>query len=379
MGMAHEVQAGGTTTAFSGTQTAFPGTQTAFPGTQTAYPGQSGTETAYPGMVSGMATAYPGMSTVNGGELNLGEIGHARKTMMGAKLDAMADSVSGQTVVDAKGYLTDLNGLMPKNLGNIGDIKRGRILLKSVRETNPKHPPAWIASAMLEKVSGKLQQARNIIIKGTEVNPDSEEIWEEAIKLVAPAQQKSLAAQAVNAIPNSVALWIQACGLESDKKSKRAVLRKALVTVPDSVELWKAAVDLEEPEDAKVLLEHASIHAAHAIRSPSVLCAFDPARAYAGAVLQRRGPGTPSCILSVIPSMLTDVCVIVMTPFSHIRPRSSARNLSSSGLRWLTWRRCQMHGKSSTEHGGQCQPTVQFGLLLPGSRSQQATRKTSKS
>ena len=80
---------------------------------------------------------------------------------------------------------------------------------------------AWIASAMLEKVSGKLQQARNIIIKGTEVNPDSEEIWEEAIKLVAPAQQKSLAAQAVNAIPNSVKLWIQACGLESDKKSKR--------------------------------------------------------------------------------------------------------------------------------------------------------------
>ena len=61
--------------------------------------------------------------------------------MMGAKLDAMADSVSGQTVVDAKGYLTDLNSLMPKNLGNIGDIKRGRILLKSVRETNPKHPP----------------------------------------------------------------------------------------------------------------------------------------------------------------------------------------------------------------------------------------------
>ena len=37
-----------------------------------------------------------------------------------------------------------------------------------------------------------------------------------------------------------------------------AVLRKALVTVPDSVELWKAAVDLEDPEDARVLLEHAT-------------------------------------------------------------------------------------------------------------------------
>lgn len=28
--------------------------------------------------------------------------------MLGLKLDAMADSVSGQTVVDPKGYLTDL-------------------------------------------------------------------------------------------------------------------------------------------------------------------------------------------------------------------------------------------------------------------------------
>lgn len=45
------------------------------------------------------------------------------------------------------------------------------MLLKSVRETNPHHPPAWIASARLEEVTGKLQVARNLIMKGTEMCP----------------------------------------------------------------------------------------------------------------------------------------------------------------------------------------------------------------
>lgn len=249
----------GTSTAFPGTQTAFPGTQTAFPGTQTSY---GGTQTAYPGTGTaypGIGTAYPGTQTAQpgGGELNLGEIGHARKTMMGVKLDQASDSVSGQTVVDAKGYLTDLNMATPKNLGNIGDVKKGRLLLKSVRSTNPKHAPAWIASAGLEEITGKIQAARNLIMKGTEVCPQSEEIWLEAIRLMPKEQQKSVAAQAIGACPTSVGLWIRATELEGDKKSKRAVLRKALETVPDSVRLWKAAVTLEEENDAKVLLQGA--------------------------------------------------------------------------------------------------------------------------
>ena len=55
------------------------------------------------------------------------------------------------------------------------DIKKARLLLKSVRETNPHHPPAWIASARLEEVTGKLQVARNLIMKGTEMCPKVKE------------------------------------------------------------------------------------------------------------------------------------------------------------------------------------------------------------
>lgn len=67
-----------------------------------------------------------------------------------------------------------LNTLLCESLTHVclrmsSDIKKARLLLKSVRETNPHHPPAWIASARLEEVTGKLQVARNLIMKGTEM------------------------------------------------------------------------------------------------------------------------------------------------------------------------------------------------------------------
>ena len=59
-----------------------------------------------------------------------------------------------------------------------------RLLLKSIRDSNPKHPPAWIASANLEEVTGKQQTARNLIISGCEQCPSSEDLWVEAIRLM---------------------------------------------------------------------------------------------------------------------------------------------------------------------------------------------------
>jgi pre-mRNA-processing factor 6 len=40
------------------------------------------------------------------------------------KLDSMADSVSGQTVIDPKGYLTDLGSMAINSSTEISDIKK---------------------------------------------------------------------------------------------------------------------------------------------------------------------------------------------------------------------------------------------------------------
>ena len=111
------------------------------------------------------STVLNGFATPSG-DIDMKKIGQARNTLMDMKLTQVSDSVSGQTVVDPKGYLTDLQSMLPNYGGDINDIKKARLLLKSVRETNPNHPPAWIASARLEEVVGKMQAARNLIIKG---------------------------------------------------------------------------------------------------------------------------------------------------------------------------------------------------------------------
>ena len=49
-------------------------------------------------------------------------------------------------MVDPKGYLTDLQSMLPSHGGDINDVKKARLLLKSVRETNPKHPPGKLVS-----------------------------------------------------------------------------------------------------------------------------------------------------------------------------------------------------------------------------------------
>ncbi|KAI5638418.1 tetratricopeptide repeat domain-containing protein [Phthorimaea operculella] len=210
---------------------------------------------------SGLASMMPGVATPGmltpSGDLDLRKIGQARNTLMNVKLSQVSDSVSGQTVVDPKGYLTDLQSMIPTYGGDINDIKKARLLLKSVRETNPNHPPAWIASARLEEVTGKMQSARNLIMKGCEINPSSEELWLEAARLQPPDTARAVIAHAARNLPNSVRIWVKAADLEQETKAKRRVFRKALEHIPNSVRLWKAAVELENPEDARILLSRA--------------------------------------------------------------------------------------------------------------------------
>ena len=66
----------------------------------------------------------------------------------------MQDSQNGSSTVDPRGYLTSLSSLKINSAAEISDIKKARLLLKSVINTNPKHAPGWIAAAGLEEIAG---------------------------------------------------------------------------------------------------------------------------------------------------------------------------------------------------------------------------------
>lgn len=216
-----------------------------------------------------------GMSDANGGPseqadgtmTNFADIGAARDKVLKARLDKAAQSSGTETStagtstnIDPKGYLTSLTKTELK-AGEIqvGDIKRARVLLESVIKTNPRHGPGWIAAARLEEYAGKIVSARNVIRRGCEMCPKSEDVWLESMRLNDNANAKIIAAKAIEHNDRSVRLWIEASKLETIAASKKRVLRKALDHIPQSVAIWKEAVNLEEdPADAKLLLAKAT-------------------------------------------------------------------------------------------------------------------------
>lgn len=204
-------------------------------------------------------TITPGLDTPGGGGMTstITGLAEARGAVLSHKLDKMSDSVTGQTVVDPKGYLTDLNSLKLTSDAEIGDIKKARLLLRSVTTTNPKHGPGWIAAARLEEVAGKLVQARKIIAQGCDSCPTQEDVWLEAARLQNPENAKTVLANAVRHVPTSVKVWLHAAQLERDDELKKLVMRRALEFVPNSVKLWKALIELEDVDGARVLLGRA--------------------------------------------------------------------------------------------------------------------------
>lgn len=212
------------------------------------------------------ATNGSSADNADGTMTNFADIGAARDKVLRVRLDQAAqgsgtDSVAGSaTNIDPKGYLTSLSKTELKaGEVEVGDIKRVRTLLESVIKTNPKHAPGWIAAARLEEFAGKIVAARNVIARGCEFCPKSEDVWLENIRLNENDNAKIIAANAIKNNDRSTRLWIEAMRLETDLRSKKRVLRKAIDHIPQSVAIWKEAVNLEDdPADARLLLAKAT-------------------------------------------------------------------------------------------------------------------------
>ncbi|CAK7197578.1 U4/U6 x U5 tri-snRNP complex subunit Prp1 [Sporothrix eucalyptigena] len=210
-------------------------------------------------------------SEANGGNkdgtmTNFAKIGAARDKVLQARLDQASHQTSGtstvlgtSTSVDPRGYITSLNKLESAEKVSVSDVDFARKLLKSAVESNPTSAPGWIAAARVEELAGKIVAARNVIARGCQHCPKSEDVWLENIRLNENRNAKIIAADAIKANRRSVRLWIEAMKLETDPLSKKRVVRQALDHLPESEALWKEAVNLEEdPEDARLLLAKAT-------------------------------------------------------------------------------------------------------------------------
>jgi hypothetical protein len=330
-------------------------------------------------------------SSIGGATTDLTAIGAGRSTVVQLKLDRASDSVTGQTVVDPKGYLTDLKSVTLKSDAEISDIKKARLLLKSVISTNPKHAPGWIAAARLEEVAGRLAAARELAMKGCEMCPGSEDAWMEASRLQTPDNAKAVLARGVAALPDSVKLWMQAARLEGVDAARKRVLLRALERIPGSVRLWKAAVELSDEDDARVLLVSClAVLLARGLGGFRVRRCACGARgvvglqpALGGSLHSRRWGAHCAGALGRDPRGLHPACGTPrLHPAPSPRPRlrrslarwSAARRTWSCGWRWRGWRATRTRKRCSTARARRCPPPPRCGSPRPSWRRRPAGR-----
>ncbi|KAL6714718.1 U4/U6 x U5 tri-snRNP complex subunit Prp1 [Lecanora helva] len=208
----------------------------------------------------GAATNGSGADNVDGTMTNFADIGAARDKVLQVRLDQAAqsgnDTTSGtSTNIDPKGYLTSLSKTELKaGEVEVGDINRVRTLLESVIKTNSRHGPGYIALARLEEVAGKVVAARKAIAIGTEMCPNSEAVWMEAMRLNDNHNAKIIAAKGIQANPQSTALFIGAADLESVPGNRQRVLRRAIDALPKSEKIWRELINgVDDPSEAKLL------------------------------------------------------------------------------------------------------------------------------
>jgi tetratricopeptide (TPR) repeat protein len=101
-------------------------------------------------------------------------------------------TIGKQNQIDKNGYLTKLNTqTLIRADHNIQDIKKARMLLKSIRETDPLNEQGYLGGARVEVIDGKEEIARALLKKGIQKIPTSEDIWCEFIRLL-PSSKKKL-------------------------------------------------------------------------------------------------------------------------------------------------------------------------------------------
>ena len=94
---------------------------------------------------------------------NLSALGDARRTILGLTLDNVSNGTTSK-LLDKAGYMTALGSTI-RNSGQfeIHDLKKARLLFKSMVDSNPHQPKAWQGATRIEEMDGKIVEARNII------------------------------------------------------------------------------------------------------------------------------------------------------------------------------------------------------------------------
>lgn len=154
------------------------------------------------------------------------------------------------TIIEKAGILSKINSSQFSEY-QIQDVAKARLLFASLRESDPKNYKAWVASARLEELNGRVQEALNILNTGSSINPYSDDIYVELVRLSPKNKREAIINKALKFIADSPTLWKLKTSLISDREEKFTVTLKALEFCKNVESLWKQAVELADDDNRK--------------------------------------------------------------------------------------------------------------------------------
>ena len=177
-------------------------------------------------------------------EGGLHEVGLAKKAVLELSLDK-TDNASSDATLDASNYISQMEGGSNTFTGDIAEVKKARLLFKSITRSDPTNATGWLAAARLEEVVGNLAEAKGVLARGITSCPNSEDLWLNAIRLETDATKaKSIAANGIRQNSKSTLLWTEAARLEEQNPNKIRVFQKSLEINKSSCQLWKHLINL---------------------------------------------------------------------------------------------------------------------------------------
>ncbi|KAL6450975.1 PRPF6 Pre-mRNA-processing factor 6 [Candida maltosa Xu316] len=197
-------------------------------------------------------------NTAGNGTTNFQSLSESRDKFLSSQLDSLLPTT--QTKTDEKLTESILNQSGTEQDLKFADLQKSRIILSSLRKTEPHKASSWIQSARLEEQNKNYKLAKSYILEGCKKCPRNDDIWLENIRLNESDLKmcKQLINTALGYVSKSEKLWIKAVDLEHENNNKRKVLMKALENLPTNNKLWKLLIDLEDnQETVKKLLTKA--------------------------------------------------------------------------------------------------------------------------
>lgn len=197
---------------------------------------------------------------------NFKSLSESRDKLLGSQLDNLLPAyvkTNGQSINNSSSVSEELQQSILNMTGveqdsKYANLQKNRVILSSLRKSEPYKPSSWILSARLEEQDGKnLKLAKQYILEGCKKCPRNDEIWLENIRLNQSDIKlcKQLITNALNYNPKSEKLWLKATDLETNNINKRKVLMKGLEKIPNNDQLWEKLIELEnDPNMVKKLL-----------------------------------------------------------------------------------------------------------------------------